>query len=96
MEDLKNAVAKVTLDGIVHAASRARLTPCISLRTRRGRQVRVETLTRSELLEEVVACHRLGCGLEVCVYEAGVRQSALLATRYGSNDTRFRVNGERQ
>ena len=58
--------------------------------------MRVETLTRSELLEEVVACHRLGCGLEVCVYPKPgfAKKYALLATRYGSNDTRFRVNGE--
>lgn len=53
-------------------------------------------MTRSELLEEVVACHRLGCGLEVCVYPKPgfAKKYALLATRYGSNDTRFRVNGE--
>lgn len=52
-------------------------------------------LDRSELLREEVARTRLNCGLEVAaLHKRGyAKKYAVLATRYGSADTRFRIRG---
>ncbi|HHY61582.1 MAG TPA: insulinase family protein [Firmicutes bacterium] len=49
-------------------------------------------IARSELLREEVSTTRLDCGLEVCVQrKAGyAKKYALIGTRYGSLDTKFR------
>lgn len=53
------------------------------------------TVRRSDLLQEEVVCSRLGSGLEVCVFPKPgfARKYAILATRYGSIDTEFKVDG---
>ncbi|OPZ51586.1 MAG: putative zinc protease AlbF [Firmicutes bacterium ADurb.BinA052] len=52
-------------------------------------------LDRSELLREEVAYTRLGCGLEVATLQKRgfAKKYAVLATRYGSIDTKFRIAG---
>lgn len=52
-------------------------------------------IIRSESLGEEVVCERLESGLEVCICPKPgfAKKYALLATRYGSNDVRFRING---
>lgn len=57
--------------------------------------MRDKLVIRSEHLREQVVCERLDSGLEVCTCSKPgfAKKYALLATRYGSNDVRFRVNG---
>ena len=52
-------------------------------------------LDKSELLREEVAYTRLDCGLEVATLEKRgfAKKYAVLATRYGSIDTKFRIAG---
>ena len=52
-------------------------------------------LDKSELLREEVCYTRLDCGLEVATLEKRgfAKKYAVLATRYGSIDTRFRIVG---
>ncbi len=52
-------------------------------------------LDRSELLREEVAYTRLDCGLEVATMRKRgfAKKYAVLATRYGSCDTKFRIAG---
>jgi len=52
-------------------------------------------LDKSELLREEVAYTRLDCGLEVATLQKRgfARKYAVLATRYGSIDTKFRIAG---
>ncbi|MEA4882530.1 MAG: pitrilysin family protein [Clostridia bacterium] len=50
---------------------------------------------RSELVREEVSRAKLGCGLEVCVLRKSgfAKKYGVLATRFGSIDSRFRIDG---